>query len=164
MTQPPVDAVRLARMQSRNRPRLSRRAGAALAVAVGALISAGCGSVGYQDDAAGNVSNGRALFIENCGSCHVLADAETTGTVGPDLDAAFAQFRADSEGDDPSDEDRARAEDTIRQVVRGQIAYPVVDPPTESPGMPADIVTGQDAADVAAYVARVAGTGDSANP
>ena len=32
---------------------------------------------------------------------------------------------------------------TIRQVVRGQIAYPVVDPPTKAPGMPKDIFTGQ---------------------
>lgn len=31
---------------------------------------------------------GRSIFTDNCGSCHVLADAGTTGLVGPDLDEA----------------------------------------------------------------------------
>ena len=39
----------------------------------------------------------------------------------------------------------------------GQIAYPIVEPITGQPGMPADIVTGEDADSVAAYVASVAG-------
>jgi mono/diheme cytochrome c family protein len=29
---------------------------------------------------------GEALFVENCGSCHTLAAAGTSGMVGPDLD------------------------------------------------------------------------------
>ena len=29
---------------------------------------------------------GRTVFIDNCGECHTLADAETTGTTGPALD------------------------------------------------------------------------------
>jgi mono/diheme cytochrome c family protein len=89
--------------------------------------------------------------VPKCGSCHVLADAGTTGVIGPNLDSAFEQSRKDGLG-----------EDTFVQVVRGQIAYPVVNTATGAPGMPADIVTGQDADDVAAYVASVAGTGASA--
>ncbi len=54
--------------------------------------------------------------------------------------------------------------DTILQVVRGQIAYPVVDPSTDAPGMPADIFTGKDAEDVAAYVASVAGLDANGEP
>ena len=50
------------------------------------------------------------------------------------------------------------------QVVRGQIAYPVTVPPTGMPGMPANIVEGQDAEDVAAYVASVAGLDASGQP
>ncbi len=46
---------------------------------------------------------------------------------------------------------------TIQSVVRAQIAYPVEEPPTGVPGMPADLVTGEDAQSVAAYVASVAG-------
>lgn len=40
--------------------------------------------------AAGGGSGGgaKSLFVTNCGSCHTLADAGTTGKVGPDLDAA----------------------------------------------------------------------------
>lgn len=30
---------------------------------------------------------GRQLFADNCGSCHVLSAAGTTGTIGPNLDA-----------------------------------------------------------------------------
>ena len=76
-----------------------------------------------------------------------------TGTIGPNLDFAFVQSRIDGLG-----------EDTILQVVRGQIAYPVVDPSTEAPGMPADIFEGQDAEDVASYVASVAGLDANGEP
>lgn len=134
---------------------MPHRAAAAGIAAAGALVVAGCGSVGYQD-ASSNPSAGKTLFTERCGSCHVLADAGTSGTIGPSLDAAFYQFR--QEIDSASD-----AEDTIRQVVRGQIAYPTVNPSTGEPGMPADIVKGQEADDVATYIASVAGTGDSAD-
>ena len=34
--------------------------------------------------AAGN--DGQAIFTSNCASCHTLADAGTTGTIGPNLD------------------------------------------------------------------------------
>jgi mono/diheme cytochrome c family protein len=29
---------------------------------------------------------GRTIFVDNCGSCHTLADAGTSGTIGPALD------------------------------------------------------------------------------
>lgn len=123
-----------------------------LGVALGvlALAASGCGSVAAQQVEATNDSNGQRLFVESCGSCHALAAAGTTGQVGPDLDEALDDVR--EQGFDES---------TIRDMVRGQIAYPVEDPPTDAPGMPADLVTGQDAADVAAYVASVAGNPDA---
>ena len=34
----------------------------------------------------GNPVKGKPLFIANCGGCHTLADAGTSGTVGPNLD------------------------------------------------------------------------------
>ena len=55
-------------------------------------------------------------------------------------------------------------ESTIVQVVRGQIAYPVQHPSTGAPGMPANILEGQDAEDVASYVGAVAGIGDIDHP
>jgi mono/diheme cytochrome c family protein len=33
-------------------------------------------------------ADGQALFVENCGSCHTLSDAGTSGSVGPSLDGA----------------------------------------------------------------------------
>ncbi len=146
-------------MQALTTLRRHRRTVAAAAIAAGALVAAGCGSVGHIDG--GNATNGKKLFAASCGSCHVLADAGTTGTIGPNLDAGFFQFRREILGDTPSDEDRERAEDTIRQVVRGQIAYPTVEPSTGEPGMPKDILKGQDADDVSQYIASVAGTGET---
>jgi len=35
---------------------------------------------------AGSDPVGKEIFLANCGSCHTLADAGTTGTIGPDLD------------------------------------------------------------------------------
>jgi mono/diheme cytochrome c family protein len=130
----------------RSRPRSRTLCGIAALGLVLAGVAAGCGeTVGYSEG--GDRVAGRALFIEGCGSCHTLADAGTTAQIGPNLDYAFLQSRKDGLG-----------ESTIQQVVRGQIAYPVTDPPVEGAvGMPADIFTGQDADDVAAYVASVAG-------
>jgi len=31
-------------------------------------------------------AGGREIFVANCGSCHTLSDAGTSGTVGPSLD------------------------------------------------------------------------------
>jgi mono/diheme cytochrome c family protein len=122
----------------------------AASCAAAGLLLAGCGgTVGYSEGN-GDRANGKVLFTQKCGSCHTLADAGTTGQIGPNLDDAFYASRRDGLG-----------QETIQQVVRGQIAYPVTVPPTGAPGMPADIVTGQDAEDVASYVAAVAGTAGS---
>ena len=36
----------------------------------------------------GQTTGGKEIFTANCGGCHTLADAGTTGTVGPNLDQA----------------------------------------------------------------------------
>ena len=36
--------------------------------------------------AAGDAAAGKAVFTSNCGGCHTLADAGTSGAVGPNLD------------------------------------------------------------------------------
>ena len=43
---------------------------------------------------------------------------------------------------------------TIRDVVRGQIAYPETENAEGQPTMPANLVTGQDAKDVSNFVAE----------
>jgi mono/diheme cytochrome c family protein len=37
---------------------------------------------------AGDAAAGKAVFTANCGGCHTLADAGTSGAVGPNLDEA----------------------------------------------------------------------------
>ena len=135
----------------------ARRRRRAIAVVLVGLVAAlglsACGdTVGYTQPS-GDKIQGKKLFVASCGSCHTLRDAGTTGKIGPDLDYAFVQSRLDGLG-----------EDTILQVVRAQIAYPVTTPSTGSPGMPANIVKGQDADDVATYVASVAGLDASGKP
>ena len=129
---------------TRTRRRLSDAAAAA-AIVGAALVLAGCGTGGLARSS--DSSGGKELFVEKCGSCHALADAGTTGKIGPDLDAAFGPSR-----------EQGFEESTIRQVVRDQIHLP--SPGTGEPGfpeMPADLVTGDDAEAVSAYVASVAG-------
>jgi cytochrome c oxidase subunit II len=45
--------------------------------------------------AAAGSAQGKTLFTQQCGTCHALADAGTTGEVGPDLDKALAGKNAD---------------------------------------------------------------------
>jgi len=110
-----------------------------------AVLGGGCGTGGLAEE--GSASQGQQLFNEKCGGCHALRAAGTSGQIGPNLDDAFAQARADGVEDS-----------TIREVVRRQIQYPV--PPAVSvnvPPMPKNLVEGEDADSVATYVASVAG-------
>ena len=34
----------------------------------------------------GDAAAGKEVFVQNCGSCHTLQEAGTSGTVGPNLD------------------------------------------------------------------------------
>ena len=45
-----------------------------------------------QDPPEGDPAAGREVFLSNCGSCHTLADAGTSGTVGPNLDDSRPSF------------------------------------------------------------------------
>jgi mono/diheme cytochrome c family protein len=130
-----------------------RAAFAVCAATVAALVVSGCGTVGLSEAGEGDVVAGKELFVKGCAQCHVLADAGTQGVIGPNLDDAFSQSRADGLGDS-----------TIQSVVRVQIAYPIEEPTTGLPGMPQDIYTGDDAESVAAYVASVAGLPTAGQP
>ena len=48
----------------------------------------GGGGGGRQGDAAA----GKEIFVANCGSCHTLQEAETTGNIGPVLDDVSLDF------------------------------------------------------------------------
>lgn len=114
------------------------RAAVPAALAAAAIAVAGCSNAGSQQTA--DVVNGKQQFVAKCGSCHTLARAGTKGVVGPNLDDAFAVSRSEGWGSN-----------AIRGVVLGQIQHP-----GRGFSMPANIVTGDDADDVAAYVAASA--------
>jgi mono/diheme cytochrome c family protein len=55
----------------------------------------GGGGGGGGGAAEGDPAAGKEVFASaGCGSCHTLADAGTTGTVGPDLDESTVDFDA----------------------------------------------------------------------
>jgi mono/diheme cytochrome c family protein len=80
----------------------------------------------------GQLENGKELFIATCESCHTLDAVQATGVTGPDLDELGGL-------------DRERVLAAIENGGTGQGR------------MPAGLLKGQDARDVAAYVAAVAG-------
>jgi len=88
--------------------------------------------------------HGRVLFARSCGVCHTLAAASTVGAVGPNLDTL-----------------RPPASLVLHTIENGCLQNP---PSSTSPQsclgqgtMPANLVQGRDAQDVADFVARVAG-------
>jgi cbb3-type cytochrome c oxidase subunit III len=113
------------------------RGAAALLICATALLAAGCGTGGISKG--GDASTGKQLFVAKCGGCHALADAGTNGAVGPNLDDAFRY-----------DRQQGYEDSTIQQVVRDQIEI-------AGGRMPANLVRGDAADDVAAYIASVAG-------
>ncbi|MGZ8716029.1 MAG: c-type cytochrome [Gaiellaceae bacterium] len=116
-----------------------RRALHGTLLAAAALFAGGCGTGGMATSS-GDQANGQKLFAAKCAGCHVLAAAGAQGTLGPNLDDAFAGPKAEH-----------FKQSTIQNVVLDQIRE-------ASLPMPANLVKGQDAIDVAGYVAAVAGT------
>lgn len=125
---------------------MPRGSAAAAALAAAALLTAGCGgddgsdTVEQETATAGAPEapeveqplsaaeqHGRDLFIQTCGACHTLDAAGTIGQIGPNL------------GDIPLTESDVRT--AIRIGGRG------------SGNMPANLLQGKDARDVAAFVA-----------
>lgn len=114
------------------------------AVAIAALLTGAGAVLGACSTKPGggntDVIAGKQMFVSKCGSCHVLGRAATKGVTGPNLDDAFRQALSDGLG-----------RSGIRGAVHGWILHP-----NKDGVMPAKIVTGQDAYDVAEYVAQSA--------
>jgi mono/diheme cytochrome c family protein len=116
----------------------TRRLLGGLGVAAAVAVVAGCGAGVAAENP--DLEAGRQSFVTSCGSCHTMAEAGTTGIIGPNLDDAFRGARQQGFQDS-----------TIQGVVQAWIEQP-------QPPMLPNIVTGADAENVAAYVASVAGT------
>jgi mono/diheme cytochrome c family protein len=88
-------------------------------------------TTGGGEATAGDPAAGKDVFASaGCGSCHTLADAGASGSVGPDLDAS-----------------KPSAELVVDRVTNGRGVMPPF----------ADSLSEQQIADVAAYVSSVAG-------
>lgn len=109
---------------------------AIVGLATAATALTGCSVNNNGDDQIA----GKQLFVQKCGSCHVLSRADTKGTVGPNLDEAFTRALKDGFG---------------REAVRG-VVYRQILHPQEGSVMPGNLVDADQAKDVAAYVALVA--------
>jgi cbb3-type cytochrome c oxidase subunit III len=110
-----------------------------------------CGT-GGKVSASANAQNGKTIFQQKCAGCHALSAVGSTANIGPNLDDAFAQARADG-----------FKESAIANIVHDQIRFAGQystaqnNPNYLTANMPANIVTGKDAEDVAAFVAANAG-------
>jgi mono/diheme cytochrome c family protein len=102
----------------------------------GLALGLGAPACGGDDDGATETTNGEQVvagdqvFTDNCGSCHTLSEAGTSGTIGPTLDDTSLS-----------------AEDIAAQVRSG------------GGGMPAfeDTLTAEEIEAVSAYVAEPTG-------
>jgi hypothetical protein len=86
---------------------------------------------------------GRELFGEHCAVCHTLAAASAIGKVGPNLDTIKPSYQL-----------------VINTIQNGCLQDPGSSTAQNCLGygtMPADVVQGRDAQEVASFVSRVAG-------
>src|SRR2546423_5296715 len=103
-----------------------------------ALVLATNGGDNKSDKAPGGVEltsaqvNGRTLFAKNCATCHTLRAVNAVGKVGPNLDQL-----------------RPPAPLVLNAIQNGRARG--------NGQMPADLVAGSDAKDVASFVSAVAG-------
>jgi mono/diheme cytochrome c family protein len=91
---------------------------------------------------ASNLQGGKDLFVTNCGACHTLAAAGTDGVIGPDLDERLAPPSA-------SPPDAATVKPRVLSAINNGLGGM----------MPKGILSGQQADEVATFVANVAGQG-----
>jgi plastocyanin/cytochrome c2 len=108
-------------------------------LASGATLLVGLGGCAIKHPTA-DLVKGKQLFVAKCGACHTLSHAGSAGVIGPNLDDAFRQDRADG---------------YKSASIEGLVDYWIRYPNTQG-RMPAMLYKGQAAQDVAAYVGLVA--------
>jgi mono/diheme cytochrome c family protein len=121
-----------------------------LAIAAGlTVVAAGavaCGSQGISHEIASqpeNVQHGAQLFSERCSGCHTLSVVGTQGTT--------KNVRERERTDGPNFNTRHETTDNVLYAIRNGGFSGAI--------MPENIVVGKDANDVAAFLAKYAGSG-----
>jgi len=123
-----------------------RRIAIAAALAVVAAGVVACGSQGISKKISAqpeNVQHGAQLFSERCSGCHTLSVAGTQGTTN--------NVRERERTDGPNFNTRRETTDNVLYAIRNGGFSGAI--------MPENIVVGQDADDVAAFLAKYAGGG-----
>ena len=95
-------------------------------------LAVACGSKGVQVN-----DRGAQLFADRCAGCHTLSAAGTHGSVGERISGPNLDFRKET---------------------RNTVLYAIRNGGFSGAIMPQNVVVGKDADDVAAFVAKYAGT------
>jgi mono/diheme cytochrome c family protein len=121
---------------------MARRAVIPLLV-VAALATAGCGSqqIDLDEGESQNAGNGAALFSEHCSGCHSL---DTVGAEGSSISAEDKEHT-----DGPNFNDRREDRNSVLYAIRNGGFSGAI--------MPENILTGQEAEDVADFLSKYAG-------
>ena len=118
---------------------------AVLPLLAAAVLAVGCGSEGISVPSDDPSRAGAELFAQNCGGCHTLSVA---GTQGSASNVSTREYK-----DGPNfDQRRESAEDVLFAIQNGGFS---------SGPMPQNIVTGEEARQVAEFVARFSGGRES---
>jgi mono/diheme cytochrome c family protein len=102
-----------------------------------------------REEVSANLEQGQSLFETNCGTCHTLYAAGTDGNFGPNLDELLAASGTPTEKKE------------IEQI-EGRVANAIkegVDSSSTPGRMPPGILSGEQAEEVAEFVANTAGRG-----
>lgn len=120
---------------------MARRLVIAASLAAAALISSGCGSQSVTVSKTDPEHAGAVIFAARCGACHTLSAAGTQGS------ATDVSDRENVDG--PSFDARKESpDDVLFAIANGGFSGAI---------MPENIVTGEEAKQVAAFVSKYAG-------
>ena len=102
-----------------------------------------------REEVASNLEQGQSLFETNCGTCHTLYAAGTDGNFGPNLDELLA-----AAGTPAKKEEIEQLEGRVLNAIDEGVDS------SSTPGrMPPGILSGEQAEEVAEFVANTAGRG-----
>ena len=121
---------------------LRARTSVAAASVTLALLVAGCGSQGIQLSSSSPYHHGAVLFRDHCSGCHTLS------LVGAQGSATNIKNRLPTNGPNFN----------VRKETREDVLYAIRNGGFSGAIMPANVVVGRDAQDVARFVEAYAGT------